>query len=171
MSNGNAENVSPNPLSDVMQYVYAKAAQVNAMNDGAGYGANANNCDACIRQRRAYQRECVWTANVDGGDGQDTLNMTGATGEYTLNMSNVQTLGLTGNSNNETIQGNNVDGMENLQLANTDDATINTERMAAGASAKLHEGNIGDLQWVASDTTAVNDGIGSSGHNVAVGDV
>lgn len=111
------------------------------------------------------------TANVDGGDGQDTLNMTGATGEYTLNMSNVQTLGLTGNSNNETIQGNNVDGMENLQLANTDDATINTERMAAGASAKLHEGNIGDLQWVASDTTAVNDGIGSSGHNVAVGDV
>ncbi len=72
MSNGNAENVSPNPLSDVMQYVYAKAAQLNAMNDGAGYGANANNCDACIRQRRAYQRECVWTANVDGGDGQDT---------------------------------------------------------------------------------------------------
>ena len=46
VSNGNAENCSPNPLFNVMQYVTAKAAQLNSLNDGAGYGDHANNWTA-----------------------------------------------------------------------------------------------------------------------------
>ena len=40
VSNGNAENCSPNPLFNVMEYLTAKANQLNAMNDGAGYESN-----------------------------------------------------------------------------------------------------------------------------------
>ena len=40
VSNGNAENCSPNPLFNVMQYVTAKAAQLNSINYD---GRNADN--------------------------------------------------------------------------------------------------------------------------------
>ena len=46
VESGNAENCSPNPLFNVMQYVTAKAAQLNSLNDGAGYGDHANNWTA-----------------------------------------------------------------------------------------------------------------------------
>lgn len=57
-------------------------------------------------------------ATVDGGDGNDSLTMADARGEYTLNMTNVATLGLMQTGNDVTIQGNNIDGMENLLLRN-----------------------------------------------------
>ncbi len=42
VSNGNAENCSPNPLFNVMEYLTAKANQLNALDEGAGYeGSNA----------------------------------------------------------------------------------------------------------------------------------
>lgn len=37
IDSGNAENCSPNPLFNVMEYVYAKAEQLNAMQNGQGY--------------------------------------------------------------------------------------------------------------------------------------
>ncbi len=46
VESGNAENCSPNPLFNVMQYVAAKANQLNSLNDGAGYGDHANNWTA-----------------------------------------------------------------------------------------------------------------------------
>jgi hypothetical protein len=46
VESGNAENCSPNPLFNVMQYVTAKANQLNSLNDGAGYGDHANNWTA-----------------------------------------------------------------------------------------------------------------------------
>ena len=36
VSNGNAENCSPNPLFNVMEYLTAKANQLNALDEGAG---------------------------------------------------------------------------------------------------------------------------------------
>ncbi len=49
VTNGNAENCSPNPLFNVMQYVTAKAAQLNGMNNGAGYeGNNAWTADSVL---------------------------------------------------------------------------------------------------------------------------
>ncbi len=40
VDSGNAENCSPNPLFNVMEYLTAKANQLNDMNDGAGYEGN-----------------------------------------------------------------------------------------------------------------------------------
>ncbi len=49
VTNGNAENCSPNPLFNVMRYVTAKAAQLNGMNNGAGYeGNNAWTADSVL---------------------------------------------------------------------------------------------------------------------------
>ena len=37
VDSGNAENCSPNPLFNVMEYVYAKANQLNTLQNGQGY--------------------------------------------------------------------------------------------------------------------------------------
>ena len=50
VSNGNAENCSPNPLFNVMEYLTAKANQLNALDEGAGYeGSNAWTAESVLR--------------------------------------------------------------------------------------------------------------------------
>ena len=91
--------------------------------------------------------------------------MTGATENIPLNMSNVQTLGLTGNSNNRDDS-----GAITLTAWRICSLPIPTMRQLILNAWQLeHQQNSMRVTLVTSsgspsDTTAVNDGIGSSGH-------
>ena len=58
-------------------------------------------------------------AVIDGGDGEDAVYLTGANGPYALSTTNLETVGINGNSGKVTLIGAEMDGVENLTLSGT----------------------------------------------------
>ena len=55
-------------------------------------------------------------AVIDGGDGEDAVYLTGANGPYALSTTNLETVGINGNSGKVTLIGAEMDGVENLLI-------------------------------------------------------